>query len=585
MNMNLDMMPAMPEMPQAAAMPKGDGSSLFQVIQGGGSQEMKALEGVFQQVLGYTAEQMDELQAALESQEGESSPMEVLEEWMQGLQDLLSEIGVQLEEQGFKMNAKAFAENLLQIDGQEVQTFEELQAALSQSADDAEIPVFIQSKLKLDISIQSLNPEQSVDAQENLQQQIQFAQIQMTSHKGESPAEFQAIKMNLRQLAFQTQDASASQPVDLATNVQNALQTLQGLMKQFLAKFDQIEKAIQSSIEPGQEGRWAIEAAQEGFTEDEIQLLANFKNLLTQDQEAQTETLDSEVANSIQTQFFAFQTKQSEGDENPQLQALASIQVQQGVQTPVSSEGQVLTLKDKLEQLNLKNQETSLKGDLKSSQEGEFEEVSEDSDSEMTEEGQEGDASEAKQNAQIAKAPIGALTSDLNLPEEQTFSQIRTTPKGDLIIEKVTQTTGSQAPKHPVVRQIETQISVMFDKGESRTTMTLYPENLGKVDLEISIQNDKMQLMVSVDNDKVKSILEQNINQLRDSLSQHNLHLDKSEVNIDYKQAGQQQNQSGKRKGFQHKDAKEGILQVEMEAHEGDETGRRLGYNTMEYLA
>lgn len=551
------------------AMPQGDSASLFQVIQGGGnSPEMKALEGVFQEVLGYTTEQMEEMQAALDAQGDLESPMEQLEEWMQGLQDLLAELGVQLESEGFKMNAKAFAQNIIQVDGEEVQSFEELQKILAESAEDADIPVFIQTQLKLQIEISSnkVSTEENTDSVNN---RIQMAHFQMQSQNAEGVKEFQTLRMNFRQLAFQAQSEDGSKMIDGENSFEHPFKALQGLMKQLMARIEQVENVIAQSMNPQESDSWAINAAELGFTEDEIQLLANMKNLMPSDQDALNQNY---IAFSMSNETGLEEAQDMTEEEvllasgaaqaaNPQLVASDTKSVDtpqmKGEAIPQQSEAKLNSVMS--QEADAKNFDQNAKEDPKES---------------------------PKQAAQALKnIPVPMTAEATSLPEEQTWTQIKTDNKGDLVIEKITQATGSNAPKHPVVRQIETQVSVMFDKGESRTTLSLYPENLGKVDLEITISQDKMQLMVSVENDKVKGILEQNIQQLKDSLSQHNLHLDKSEVNIEYKNAGHQQQNDGKRKGFHNKGSQDTILTVELEAREGDETGRRLGYNTLEYLA
>lgn len=558
------------------AMPQGDSASLFQVIQGGGnSPEMKALEGVFQEVLGYTTEQMEEMQAAFDAQGDLESPMEKLEEWMQGLQDLLSELGVQLESEGFKMNAKAFAQNIIQVEGEEIQSFEDLQKLLAESAEDAEIPVFIQTQLKLQIEISS-NTMRSEQDSEGVNQRIQMAHFQMQSQNAEGVKEFQTLRMSFRQLAFQAQSENGSQIVDGENSIAHPFKALQGLMKQLLARIEQVENVVAQSMNPDQSDTWAINAAELGFNEDEIQLLANMKNLMPADQELSPQ-------DALNQNYIAFSMTNESSDEESQETVSEEALIASGVAQSVNP--RLTSTENRLGDTH----QISPKGEL-SPQDSESNlnsVLSQEADAKNFDRNPKEESKESpKQAAQALKnIPVPMTAEATSLPDEQTWTQIKTDNKGDLIIEKITQATGSNAPKHPVVRQIETQVSVMFDKGESRTTLSLYPENLGKVDLEITISQDKMQLMVSVENDKVKGILEQNIQQLKDSLAQHNLHLDKSEVNIEYKNAGHQQQNDGKRKGFHNKGSQDTILTVELEAREGDETGRRLGYNTLEYLA
>ncbi len=543
-------------------------NSLFAVIQGGKSTGMQTISDVFQQVLGYNQEQMEEMVEALENAESLESPLEVLEEWMEGLQDLLSTIGVQLEEQGFKMNAKSFAENMISINGQEIKNMDDLQLALEGAAEDAEIPVFIQTYIGLQISISKDSEQaQELNMGEDLNQTLRFKQLSATLKLDATQSEDQ---MKLLAKQFSMIQNAENLPVDLKLVMQDTMKTLQTLAKQFLAISDQAQAPIRAAIDGKPE--WAIDAAETGFKSKEIELLAQLADQTLQATQADSGVLAANVLQAAQAEI-----NQSANPSSLESSIVIPKEVNQELKSNFDANGKII--QDNQVKWTSQHSADNSEESNKNGQQDSRREAPSDQ-----RENSEVRASQAKNDLQV---PV-QFTENLNsqVVEEQSFTQVKTDSKGDLVIEKITQAHHSHAPKHPVVRQVQTHVQIMFDKGESRSTMTLYPENLGKVAIEISIQNDKMQLIVSVDNDKVKAVLESNLSQLKEQLSQNNLHLDKSEVNIEYKNQGQANQNNGKRGNRQNQNhTQDTLLQVDISASEGDETGRRLGYNTMEYLA
>lgn len=577
-------------------------NSLFQVIQGAGTTEIEeSFDGVFAQILGYNQEQMAEIQQILTSQDGEESPIEHLEEWMASVHELLTQLGVQLEQEGFQMNAQAFAQNIIQSDGQGLDSLKDLQNLLMTASEDAQIPVFIQSQLAISIQVTSPSAmgrddltqtktesthatEMSgvIDSNDINSSLFAFKAVLHDLSSADRADEWSTIRKAFRQLADQSQDDSVPSTVN-QQSIEGAYTALKDIVKALLAKLEKVEKTITT-----QDENWAMDAAQAGFQASEIQFIAHFKTSLS----------------SVDSHEFELDGKPAESTPHwLQLKSQVSDSLN-GDSLNYSSHKPVLLSDENQQELNshresvkmVSVEDSKLNRDHPQPKQESIQSIKIEANSSSQTSKDEGESSEKHPEHKDDNPQKAPLVPKMNpgvevnsLPDEQTFTNIKTDSKGNLILEKITQTqssSSSNAPKHPVVRQIETQVSVMFEKGESRTTITLNPDNLGRVEMEIKIHQDKMQLMVSVENDKVKSILESNLNQLKDHLTQHNLHLDKSEVTIDYRQAGQQGKHDAHHKGFGSKNrGHDKTLIVEVEAHEGDETGRRLGYNTMEYLA
>jgi flagellar hook-length control protein FliK len=144
-----------------------------------------------------------------------------------------------------------------------------------------------------------------------------------------------------------------------------------------------------------------------------------------------------------------------------------------------------------------------------------------------------------------------------------------------------------QGTKHPVVTQVVQKMEVMILAGKQQMVIQLSPDHLGQVEIRIDIEDDVVRLNVRVENDQVKQILESSTQILKDNLSNQNVHLDKIDVQTDTdfskghyakEKRDREANQSDSQRSA------DGKLELETEETQG-ETGRKLGYNTIEYLA
>lgn len=141
-----------------------------------------------------------------------------------------------------------------------------------------------------------------------------------------------------------------------------------------------------------------------------------------------------------------------------------------------------------------------------------------------------------------------------------------------------------------VVRQVAEKVRYLASQGGTqRMTLLLNPEHLGQVDLRIEMKNGEMQIHARVDSDMAQKALESHVGLLREGLEKQNIHLEKLEVSVDRQRgelAANDQKQSGgdRNPSRRQGSGSEGRLTVSLQ-RAGSDTGRRLGYNTMEYLA
>jgi len=178
---------------------------------------------------------------------------------------------------------------------------------------------------------------------------------------------------------------------------------------------------------------------------------------------------------------------------------------------------------------------------------------------------------------------------------------------GDLKIETINPKTGEKLHSVPVanahsmqerihefevVRQVVSHAKfITTPTGEQRLTMQLKPEHLGQMNLRIILNNGEMQIHARVESVTAQTALESHIGLLREGLEKQGINLDRLEVSVEQKDkqdafslAEKQDQHERQGKGRHHRN-KEMHLAVSIKPDANSDTGRRLGYNTMEYLA
>jgi flagellar hook-length control protein FliK len=145
-----------------------------------------------------------------------------------------------------------------------------------------------------------------------------------------------------------------------------------------------------------------------------------------------------------------------------------------------------------------------------------------------------------------------------------------------------------------VVRQVvERARFITTPTGEQRMTVQLRPEHLGQVDMRISLNHGEMQIHARVESVTAQAALENHIGLLREGLEKQGITLDRLEVSVEQREkqdanalAHERENQHDGRKNGKRKRGRDMHLAVGVDKNNANaDTGRRLGYNTMEYLA
>ncbi len=130
-----------------------------------------------------------------------------------------------------------------------------------------------------------------------------------------------------------------------------------------------------------------------------------------------------------------------------------------------------------------------------------------------------------------------------------------------------------------VMNQVMKGFSLQVNGQSSEFRVKLEPESLGEVVLHVRMENGRMQAQIDVTQAGVKAVLENNLPQLRLSLSQRGIDVQRLDVSTGGERPA---NESGgnadrqSRHGFRRDAGAEGIEQYL--------TGRLLGYNTIEMV-
>jgi len=114
---------------------------------------------------------------------------------------------------------------------------------------------------------------------------------------------------------------------------------------------------------------------------------------------------------------------------------------------------------------------------------------------------------------------------------------------------------------------------------------------LGQVDLRITLNHGEMQIHARVESATAQTALESHIGLLREGLEKQGINLERLEISVEQRErqdafslAERQEQHERHSKGRHHR-GKETHLAVSVKNDANSDTGRRLGYNTMEYLA
>ena len=80
--------------------------------------------------------------------------------------------------------------------------------------------------------------------------------------------------------------------------------------------------------------------------------------------------------------------------------------------------------------------------------------------------------------------------------------------------------------------QVVQQFISMTANGQSRTRLNLHPPELGQIQIEISLESNKLSATLVTETQVVKELMESHLGQLRQHLAQHNLRLENFQVTV-----------------------------------------------------
>jgi flagellar hook-length control protein FliK len=149
-------------------------------------------------------------------------------------------------------------------------------------------------------------------------------------------------------------------------------------------------------------------------------------------------------------------------------------------------------------------------------------------------------------------------------------------------------------PRHAmqpgVMDQIAKKMSAGGLKNGDEMSIQLSPEHLGKVRVSLEMKDGAMAARISVENDNVRQQVEAGLATLRDSLENQGIKLQGLEVSVDQRQSSLFNPDGSNSESFFHRNGRgsqgagSAAEAAPLEIAPESDTGRRLGYNTMEYI-
>lgn len=88
-------------------------------------------------------------------------------------------------------------------------------------------------------------------------------------------------------------------------------------------------------------------------------------------------------------------------------------------------------------------------------------------------------------------------------------------------------------PEEQVYRQVASRLTLVDGERHSRITMRLYPEELGQVKLDLTVEGDRVRVQMHAQNQQVQEVLEKYLPRLRESFEQQGLKLEEAQVTSD----------------------------------------------------
>ncbi len=200
------------------------------------------------------------------------------------------------------------------------------------------------------------------------------------------------------------------------------------------------------------------------------------------------------------------------------------------------------------------------------------------------------------QNAQAATGKDGAQAvkdGSGNPAFAQTLDQARSIDNNSQIASPRSTTPAHAPVETGVLDQISKKMSAAGIKGGDTINIQLEPEHLGKVRISLEMKDGgTMTARINVENENVRQIVDANLGNLRESLENQGIKLTGLEVSVDQQHSSLFNPDGSNSESFFQRQGRGGVTRNPndtsadgIDASPESETGRRWGYNTMEYIA
>lgn len=146
----------------------------------------------------------------------------------------------------------------------------------------------------------------------------------------------------------------------------------------------------------------------------------------------------------------------------------------------------------------------------------------------------------------------------------------------------------AHAQEQTVLAQIARKMSALGLRGTEEIRIQLEPEHLGRVRIAIEMRDGALTARIAVENDAVRQIVDSNMAGLRTSLEEQGIKVQGMEVSVEHKHASLFNPDGSNAREFFHRRGQggsDGQGEAGREDSAESDTGRRMGYNTLEFIA
>jgi flagellar hook-length control protein FliK len=141
------------------------------------------------------------------------------------------------------------------------------------------------------------------------------------------------------------------------------------------------------------------------------------------------------------------------------------------------------------------------------------------------------DAASTKERAEGAKASVtegrAPLTDGTGRPEDRFANILQA--RSESVTGRVMENPGPARPQ-VIIPQIVDGATTVLRGGSGRVVITLHPPQLGTVDMDIQVRDNKVSMLMLADNHEVKQVLESGLSQLKNALSEQGFQIDRVDV-------------------------------------------------------